>query len=415
MPTILFISGPTMGDALGAIGRGFKPLFQQFGHELVEIMVGTPEGEGAFRECLQSGNVEFAFGFVGFGSDLTAANNKAETINLWQGFRIPYLSLCGDTPAYFFDRHVMPNPWCAILYAFPEHAELRARLPKRPAIIGVSPPGPMEPISKNDIDFRKKERGKLLFLKNGNDPEELVKSWKESLTGNMFLMLMEVAGDLVNSMGSDNGSNIDERVQAYFAGRGLDVKDAAKLRLFFIAQLDDYLRRVKSNLLAEVLMDFPIDMFGHNWEHLDFSKRRINFTPGGDYTRSGPMIRECLGMIDMSPNTDRAPHERPLRSFGSYTLCLTNRQSFFDENVKHADDFSFRFERDEIATKIADVIAHPKRYVEIGAEAAQDFSNKFNLSHFAELLLDTASTIRFMNGERPGPLQRYFAWPPMGV
>ena len=170
----------------------------------------------------------------------------------------------------------------------------------------------------------------------------------------------------------------------------MDIEGQPALRLLCIAQLDDYLRRVKSNLMAEVLMDFPIDMFGHNWEHLDFRGKRINFTSGGDYTKSGPMIRDSLGVIDMSPNTSRAPHERPLRAFGSYTLCLTNKQQFFFDNVAHAADFSFAFDKDDLRQKVADVIAHPARYVEIGAAAAQDFRDKFPPSRFIELLLEVS-------------------------
>jgi hypothetical protein len=404
-----------MGDALGSIGRSFGPLFSEFGHDLAEINFKAEGASKRLNDHLQQSDIAFAFAFVGMGADIHVTSPEGEKLNVWETFKIPFLSLYGDTPAYFFDRHVMPSPWCATLYAFPEHAAFRARLPKAPSIIGVSPPGPMEPVAKKDVDFRKKEQGRLLFLKNGNDPEELVAQWRESLSTNVFLMLMEVAADLVTSMANDNGSNIDERVRRYFESRGLDVEGAIKLRLFFVAQLDDYLRRVKSNLLAKVLMDFPVDMFGHNWSHLDFSNRRIRFTPGGDYTKSAPMIRDALGMIDMSPNTDLAPHERPLRSFGSYTLCLTNRQSFFERNVKFADDFSFRFDAGEISAKVADVIAHPKRYVEVGANAAEDFRQKHPSSRFAELLLDTAATVRLVNGGRPGELQRYFAWPPASL
>jgi hypothetical protein len=403
-----------MGDSLGAIGRSFAPLFEEHGHQLVEIDFRT-DGAEVLNNHLQGSDILLTFAFLGMGADIRITSQEGEKLNVWETFNIPYISLYGDTPAYFFDRHVMPSKWCAAMYAFPEHAALRARLPRPPTILGVSPPGPMEPVPRAEIDFRKKERGRLLFLKNGNDPEELVNQWRESLSTNIFLMLMDVAGDLVTSMGRDNGSDIDERVRRYFENRGLDVENAANLRLFFIAQLDDYLRRVKSNLLAKVLMDFPVDMFGHNWEHLDFSNKRICFTSGGDYTKSAPMIRDALGMIDMSPNTDLGAHERPLRAFGSYTLCLTNRQSFFERNVKGAEDFSFRFDGDEISSKVADVISHPKRYVEIGASAAEDFRGKYSSSRFADLLFDTAAAVRLMNGQRPGKLQTYFGWPPAAL
>ena len=80
--------------------------------------------------------------------------------------------------------------------------------------------------------------------------------------------------------------------------------------------------------------------------------------------------------------------------------------------MKFADQFSFRFDAEEIAGKVADVIKNPKQYVEMGATAADDFRNKHSPSRFIDLLLDTAAAVRLMNGIRPGRLQTYFGWPP---
>ena len=415
MATVLFLSGTTMGDALGAIGRSYAPAFAEFGHDLVELNFTQPDAIDHLNSILQQGNVEFAFAFVGMGADMSGTTPTGEAVNLWEHYGIPFISLYGDTPAYFFDRHVMPTDLCASMYAFPEHSELRRQLPKVRGLIGNSPPGVMEPVPKISIDFKQKERGRLLFLKNGNDPDRLVAEWREALPSATFLMLMEVADALVQQMPTSNGSDIDAEVRRYFEGRGLDMSHVVHLRLFFVAQLDDYLRRVKSNLITKVLMDFPVDMYGHNWEHLDFSGKRINFTAGGDYTKSAPMIRSALGMIDMSPNTGRAPHERPLRAFGSYTLCVTNRQEFFGTHIPYADDFSFTFAADAIRARIADVIANPKRYVEMGIAVSEAFRQKFPPSQFFELLLDTAALLRFVRRGRAAPLQPYFVWPPKSV
>ncbi len=415
MATIVFLSGQSMGDALGAIGRSFSQTFEDLGHGLREIGLHNPNWVDELNTAIQTSSVEFVFSFVGMGADIAATTGEGKAVNFWEGLNIPFISLYGDSPAYFFDRHVLPSHLCASMYAFPEHAALRKALPNVRGLIGVSPPGPLDTVSRSSLNFKVKERARLLFLKNGNDPSQLITQWQEALPTAVFLMLMEIAGELVGKLPTSNGDDIDTRVCAYFKGRGLDIDNAVRLRLFFIAQLDDYLRRIKSNLLAKVLMEFPVDMYGHNWEHLDFAGKKINFTAGGDYTRSGSMIRESLGMIDMSPNTSLGAHERPLRAFGAYTLCLTNHQEFFANNVAHAGDFTFSFDAESIRGKVADAIAHPKRYVEIGAEAAEDFRRKYPSSRFAELLLETASTLKFANGGRPGQLQPYFAWPPSSI
>ncbi len=401
-----------MGDALGAIGRSFRPFFEELGYEFLEIGLRNERFSDLLNQIVRDTPLEFAFSFAGMGADLAGALPDGGKVNLWEEWRIPFISLFGDTPAYFFDRHVLPTTLCAAMYAFPEHLEFRKKLPMVNGLLGVSPPGPLDCVSRSSIDFRRKESGRLLFLKNGNDPEGLVEQWRNFLPPATFLMLAELASDLAARMRDDQGSQIDATVTAYFADRGLHVKDAVNLRLFFVAQLDDYLRRIKSNLLAKVLMDFPVDMYGHNWEHLDFSGKKINFTPGGDYSRSTPMIRDSLGMIDMSPNTGLAPHERPLRAFGMYTLCLTNEQEFFRKNVALSGEFLFKFDDECVRSKVADVIAHPKRYVEVGLEAAETFRTDFPRLRFAERLVETAAALRLAHGDRTGELQPYFIWPP---
>lgn len=415
MATILFLSAETMGDALGAIGRSFQPLFAEFGHDLLEINFAKPGAVEQLNASLQRGNISFAFAFVGMGADMKGTTSSGAVLNLWDHYGIPFISLYGDTPAYFFDRHVMPTQFCASMYAFPEHARFRRQLPAIQGLIGTSPPGVMESIPKGSIDFKTKEQGRLLFLKNGNDPDQLVSEWRQALPSAIFLMMMDVADELVRKMPESNGNDIDQQVCRYFDARGLDVSNAVRLRLFFVAQLDDYLRRVKSNLMARVLMDFPIDMYGHNWGHMDFSRKRIRFTPGGDYTQSAALIKNALGMLDMSPNTSLAPHERPLRAFGSYTLCLTNEQEFFTANVRHADEFSFTFDADSLRNLITEVIGNPKRFVELGVQVSEAFRQTFPASRFAELLIEIADVLRFVQRGRPGTLQPYFAWPPQSI
>jgi hypothetical protein len=179
-----------------------------------------------------------------------------------------------------------------------------------------------------------------------------------------------------------------------------------------VAQLDDYLRRIKSTMIAEVLTEFPVEIHGFNWDHFDFSGKRVRFFQGGDYTRSKERIVASLGLVDMSPNTQRAPHDRPMRAFGLYTLCLTNEQTFFREQFNEVDAFSFRFDRDHLRETVANTLAHPKRSVELGLTIAEQFRRDYPAREFAQFMLDTASHIRLASGQRHPGLQDFFVWPP---
>jgi len=225
-------------------------------------------------------------------------------------------------------------------------------------------------------------------------------------------MLTHLAGELVSGINTEVSDDIDALVTAHFLDRGWDISEFVNLRLFFIAQLDDYLRRIKSMMVADVLADFPVEIHGFNWEHFDFSTRRATYIPGGDYTKSRERIIGSLGLVDMSPNTQRAPHDRAMRAFGLCTLCLTNRQRFFTEHFANAELFTYSFDKESLREKVADVLAHRKRYVELGLAVAEEFRRDRRPEDFGQFMIDTASHVRLACGPRHPALQDFFVWPP---
>lgn len=401
-----------MNDALGAAGRAHRVLFEELGHEFVEVNFARSEAQELLNQTIRTRPIEFVYAAAAVGADLRGATTDGRELNLWEGMRVPFISLKGDSPAYFFDRHVMPTPWHGCLYYFPEHLELRRRFPLTPALYGVVPPVPFDMIDKAAVDFRAKNSGKLLFLKNGNDPEKLVQIWRDATPAGTFIALTELASELVNGINTEIAYDIDACVTKYFLSKGWDIGEFVNLRLFFIAQLDDYLRRIKSTMVADILADFPVEIHGYNWEHFDFSGRRATYVPGGDYSQSREKIIGSLGLVDMSPNTQGAPHDRVLRAFGLWTLCLTNEQRYFKEEFANAGMFSYRFEKENLAAKVADVLAHPKQYVDLGLAVAEEFRRNRHPHDFAQFMLDTASQVRLGSGPRPAGLQDFFVWPP---
>ena len=412
MGTIIFLSGRSANDALGAAGRAHGRQYEALGHDFIEVNLGDSSAHDILNQALERQPIEFAYSAMNLGATLTGKTSDGREVNLWEGIRVPYISLNGDSPAYFYDRHVMASPWHACLYFYPEHLELRKRFALTPALYGLVAPVPFDTVDKRDVDFRTKESGKLLFLKNGNDPEKIVRSWREAMPAATFLVLAELASELASGIDSEIGDDIDALVTARFLAKGWDLSQFANLRLFFVAQLDDYLRRVKSALVADTIADFPVEIHGNNWEHMDFSRRRATYVPGGDYTQSRVRIIQALGVVDMSPNTQRAPHDRPMRAFGLYTLCLTNEQRYFAERFTNAHQFTYRFDRDNLRARIEDVLAHPKQYVELGVDVAEQFLRDHRPEDFAQFMLDTAAHVRLACGPRHDGLQDYFGWPP---
>jgi hypothetical protein len=405
------LSGRSRNDALGAAGRAHRELFRRLGYEHVEIDFSKPDAQPLLDRTASEQAVEFAYSPVGMAANMQGAMPDGSRVNYWEANRIPFISLSGDSPAYYFDRHVMPTDWHACFYYFPEHLDLRRRLPRLRGLCGLVPPVPFDLAEEREIDFRRKENGKLLFLKNGNDPEQLLETWRNALPEPTFLMLADCASELSNDPSAELGNDIDKLVTEHFAHKGWDLERLTNLRIFFVAQLDDYLRRIKSALVADAIADFPVEIHGYNWDHFDFSKRRATFVPGGDYTDSRQRIIDSLGMVDMSPNTQGAPHDRAMRAFGLWSLCITNKQQFFESHFPDHEAFTYRFQKDSLQAKIADILSNPKRYIELGREVAKRFRQNRHPEDFVRFMVDTASHIRAACGPRPPGLQEFFGWP----
>ena len=414
MRTVLFLGGSSRADSLKGMSDSFRSVFNAKGYDFIQLDLRDPQCfMSTLSQLLSEKPIEFAFSFMNYGSTLQGNDEAGRKGNLWQGAGIPFLSLIGDTPGYYFDLHICRAPIHACLYGFPEHEVLRRRLPYQDiGYIGSFRSPLLDPLELDDLDFNAKTSGQLFFLKNGNDPKQLWDSWSV-LDARPLNALRELASCLASNLNSSAILQIDDLVIEFFKNFDLDITKMLKLRLFFIAQLDDYLRRLKSTMMGEILMDFPVQIVGENWGHLDFIGKPVNHVDSCDYTESRELIRNGLGVIDMSPNTGGAPHDRPCRAYGAHTLCLTNEQSFFSDDFPNHKEFSFSFSRESFRDKVADVLARPKHYVDVGIETAARFREVNPLEGVVEHLLDTAACLRLdQRRARPPGFQDFFVWPP---
>jgi hypothetical protein len=383
------------------------------GIDLVEISLLDGMDHLLHRlKTLDLRRVRFVFSYVGMGFNISI-HRDGRDFNLWQELGIPFITLHGDSPAYFFDRHVVHSNNFISLYIFSEHCVLRRRLPEINGPIATLPPIVLDEISIEEIDFRAKRDGTLLFLKNGKDPVSLRRLWASCMEPRMLQMILEIADELESHLDSTDGNQIDDVVTRYFDELGVDTQGLIKLRLFFIAQLDDYLRAVKCTRMALALMDFPVQIRGNNWSHLDFSGKKATYIDDCNYVDSVGLIRDSLGLIDMSPNTGSLPHDRVMRAYGSKTLCLTNENQDFLGDLPHCERLVFGFEKGSLQSRIADLLAHKSDAVDLGVAVAEAFRKLHPPERSLGKLLDYAALARLdQMPQRPVGVQDFFVWPP---
>jgi hypothetical protein len=71
----------------------------------------------------------------------------------------------------------------------------------------------------------------------------------------------------------------------------------------------------------------------------------------------------------------------------------------------------FAMDRDELRSKVADVVARPAEYVELGIDVAQRYRDSFDRDSVARSLLGVAAALRLNNSAGIPGLPPYHVWP----
>ena len=408
---VLVFCGEGANDAIAGLMADYSSAMADAGLAVVQVTFEKSEIDYAVK-LMSEGKVLLAMTWLGLGQGLAvrAADSDA-TYNAFEAYQVPLVKLHGDLPAYFIDLHRDTPRNCVNLYQAQEFVDFRRRwLPDSHAITSLLPPIPMVPTARDTIDIGSRKLGRLFFLKNGNSPKALEELWTAMLPPRVARLIREMADAAKTDCLRAGPVRLGDWVADYLISTGAAEPLPLKLIWFFAAQLDDYLRRIKSTLIAEALLDFPVIVQGNFWDHIDFRGRRAQLMPPQDVFKSQEIVLKELGVIDMSANVDSWPHDRIQRAAGSYSLVLTNRQGWLSERFPNFTDLTFEFDRELVAARVSDVLAHRDRYLEQALAFGDEFRSVFPRSNFAETVLRLVDCARWIWMSPRPQLQNFFVW-----
>jgi hypothetical protein len=409
---VLVLSSAGANDAMRGQMTAYGDALIASGLSVIQVAAEPDELRYAAEQAI-AGRVAFAVTWLGVGQDLTVnVGPERQTQNLWEALEVPLVKIHGDLPAYFSDFHGDVPRNAVNLYVNSEFVHFRHRwLPDARTLAGILPALPLMPVQRSELNISARQQGKLVFLKNGNSPTALEALWREKLPNSVGKLVAAMAHEIAPVGLKPGLLHIGDFVAEFLGASGIDANPARNLVRFFSAQLDDYLRRLKSQMIAESLMDLPILVQGSLWEHVDFSGRRAQLVPGQGYEASQKIYSDQLGIIDMSPNVDTAPHERVQRAAGAYAGVLTNRQTWLSEKLPGFEDLMFEFTPESIKARASDAIARPKDFVEIGVEFGDRFRAIFTAAEFAGRIVEVAELSALQWNEKKPAIQPFFVWP----
>lgn len=406
---IIWFSGSSQGDALAVNTRELLAPFANLASAIIQIDLNSTEWLSDLKLALGK-PVWFVVSVFGIGQDVSLADG-ATPVNLWEQAGIPFVRFYGDIPAYFPDHHIRQFRNSINAYFHQSHVAFYRRWFQDTGLSVLLPPVPLETLPLSSVDVARKLNGKIIFPKNGNPPTVLQKFWQTALPKTASRILLAVAEELSSNGWLDREPQIDDILCSHFFNAGVDLSGEPALLCFLVAQLDDYLRRVKSTMIAEALLDLPVIIRGASWEHVSFHGRRATYDSDFDVIRTRPLIDAAPAVVDMSPNTIHTPHDRVLRAVGRGTAFLTNKNETLQKLLPMVR-YSFEFRKESICELVEFYASHPRQAVDLGFEQARVLREVFTPDNYVACLIAAIDAASLCLGRRPVGTQNFVAYPP---
>ena len=408
--SIICFAASSEGNALTEGTKAVMAPFASMASRIKIFDLNRPGWEEELAEALAD-PVWFAAGSLGIGQDISVLRNGVRT-NLFASAGIPFVRFFGDTPAYFPDRHVAQFHNSINAYWDVAHANFYRRWFRDPALSVLCSPVVIDQMPLEQVDVARKLKGKIIFPKNGNSPSRLIDYWCMALPALHGKALQDVAEESIGRDWINKEPYFDERLVRYFHDRGIDIAAEPAVLCFLVAQLDDYVRRVKSTMIAEALLDLPVIIRGRFWDHVNFRGKLATYDPDSDVASTLPLIDQAPAVVDMSPNTQHSPHNRIWQAVGRGTAFLTNELEYFDGRLPITDRCTFAFEKKAIRSLVERYVTNPQEAVELGLEQARLLRPVFDEARYVNALLTSVQTVALRLGGRPPETQNFVDFPP---
>jgi hypothetical protein len=399
VPTAIVIHFRSAYGSVPGIPGHISRCWREQGIDVVDVDFAAAGWQQRLLECLET--TDFRFAAVASGIGLALQENGR---NFWRHRRVPVFCLHYNHPAYrhAVERDLPPN--IVLGYMFRDHALFQheyIRSENLVTSIHYGAPDIAE-TARGDAEVR------VIFSKTGNDPAELERIWRG------LPLLAPILFDLVDEVGLGNCAAFPPAVATVCAEHGFEVQPFGTLSRFLIAQLDDYVRRRKSTMIAEALKPFPVDVFGRSWEHVAASGTgRARFHGPVSSAALEEAIAGATAMLNMNPNVELSAHDRFFLSLGAGKVPISDANQFTRDNFPELAPYSFDFTPDSIAAALEPVFAQPRAARERALAARATARTRFPSEQAARHIVECARLANyfefdfnapqdfFINGESP--------------
>jgi hypothetical protein len=392
MDAVISLTWASAYQSVRGLVQHFAASWRAAGLEMIEISLSDADWQQRLQTTLNTRRVRFVFCTSGIG---VAIDINGE--NLWTKLKLPVFSLLLDHPAYFAKQHVTQPENVVLGYMFADHALFQAQAVRADNIVttlhyGI-PELPVAPLLSGPP--------RVILAKTGNAPAALAADWRAAPK---LERILHDALDEIDLFGKGNAhaAAFPGVLAKAAAARNIYLQPYGRLTRFLIAQLDDYIRRLKSTAMAQALRGFEVDVFGRAWEHIDISGARAKFHGPLDYAALEAQLAGATASLTMNPNIDFSAHDRFFTALGAGIMPISDGNAYTAQNFPELAPYLFDFRPGRLEAVLERVFAAP----EAARALARDVRRRARPAHGVEVaardILETMSAAAMAATARPG-------------
>jgi hypothetical protein len=389
MPSAILVHWRSGYESIRGLVSHLGRIWQRQGFAIVEVDMSVAGWEAALVNAVGPADFRFALLTSGIGIQL-----QEDGQNFWLNRRVPVFCLHLDHPCYRQAIHQGQPTNIVQGYMFRDHALFQREHIGSPNLVtslhyGV-PDLPQPDTAEDGV--------RIVYPKTGGDPAELERIWRG-------LPAAPILFDLVDELGDDlpNCAAFPPAILKVAGAHGFEIGPFDKLFRFLLAQLDDYVRRRKSTMIAEALRAFPVDVYGRAWEHVAATPGRARFHGAVPYPQVERAIAGATATISMNPNIELSAHDRFFLALGAGGMPISDRNRFVREEFPDLLPYAFEFTPASIAAAIDRVVGNPRQAREVARSVKAVARSRFPTEKAAAHILDCARLVNFLEFDFAAP------------
>ena len=370
-------------DSLGGLLEQMAQEMVAMGHRVVLFTAGGQDWPNRLASLLQQGDVAFALSMSGIGIDFVLPAKGL----LWEAAKVPMFNWSCDHPCYYPSRHGIRSRFLLHGYVFPDHAQYNIRHlnPNGMAFavhIGM-PPRSLFAAAPVPLAER---NGRLIFSKSGADTNAIEANWRQRLPS-VQQILFDAAEELFHRSTAD----FVPVLQRVGETQGLLLDGNNDLTLTLIRELDAYIRFRRSNLVVQSLLQYPMDVFGTGWEHIDWDGARAVFRGALTWRSALAQLPPYLGCLSINPLVEHSVHDRVFFALAAGVAPITDGNAFSRAHLPGLERYCFDFSPERIVQAVEAVLADPAEALDRTEAAWQALTPDFTMRRAAEQIVQFAA------------------------